>query len=167
MKQQIEEFLEGANLTVDAPEDVEAATDYSMQRGWGDGYAPFDTWCVSCHHRTAAEAVDRVESGLTGDNRCDEEAIAEPADKVEGDTGREGVSGEVDEPDCLPGPADPNDTRRRVGIEREDIVSLERAPSVSQSPGRRERDVRLATRSNIPCRATREFSGGPARPGEQ
>jgi hypothetical protein len=37
MKQQIEACLEGADLTVDAPEDVEGATEYSLQRGWGDG----------------------------------------------------------------------------------------------------------------------------------
>ena len=135
--------------------------------GWGDGYAPFDTWCVSCHHRTAAEAVDCVESGLAGDNRCDEEAIAEPAEEVEGDTGREGVSREVDESHCLSGPTDPNNTRRRVGIEREDIVSLEGAPGVRQSPRGREGDVRLAAGSNVPRRATCELSRGPARPGEQ
>ena len=37
MKQRIEAFLEGLDLTVDAPEDVEAATAYSLERGWGDG----------------------------------------------------------------------------------------------------------------------------------
>ena len=143
----------------------EVATE-PTERGWGDGHAPFDAWCVSCHHCEAAEAVDCVEGGLAGDNRCDEEAIAEPADKVEGDTGREGVSGQVDESHCLPGPTDPNDARRRVGIERENIVALEGAPSVPQSPGRRERDVRLATRSNVPSWATCERTGGLARPGE-
>jgi hypothetical protein len=33
----IESFLESARLTVDAPEDVEAATQYALERGWGDG----------------------------------------------------------------------------------------------------------------------------------
>ena len=116
----------------------EVATE-PAERGWGDGYAPFDAWRVSCHHCTAAEAVDRVESGLAGDDRCDEEAIAEPADNVEGDTGREGVGGEVDESHCLSGRDDPDDARRRVGIECEDIVSLEGASSVpaSAAPGAR------------------------------
>jgi hypothetical protein len=37
MTLQIDEFLERGGLAVDAPQDVEAATDYCLQRGWGDG----------------------------------------------------------------------------------------------------------------------------------
>lgn len=37
MTQLIEDYLEADGLTVDAPEDVEAATAYCLERGWGDG----------------------------------------------------------------------------------------------------------------------------------
>lgn len=37
MTLRIEQLLEGSGLMVDAPEDVEAATAYGLERGWGDG----------------------------------------------------------------------------------------------------------------------------------
>jgi hypothetical protein len=37
MTQRIEAFIAGHKFTVDAPEDVEAATDYCQECGWGDG----------------------------------------------------------------------------------------------------------------------------------
>jgi hypothetical protein len=37
MTQRIENYLAAGDLTVDAPEDVEAATAYCLERSWGDG----------------------------------------------------------------------------------------------------------------------------------
>ena len=34
----IEAFLTGGDLTIEAPEDVEAATEFCRQKGWGDGF---------------------------------------------------------------------------------------------------------------------------------
>lgn len=37
MTRRIDALIAGAGLTVDGPQDVEAATDFCLQRGWGDG----------------------------------------------------------------------------------------------------------------------------------
>jgi len=37
MTQEIEAYLQGGSMTVDAPEDIEEALAYSMSQGWGDG----------------------------------------------------------------------------------------------------------------------------------